>query len=101
MSLNNNEIYELRQNYKIIDVDYLDHDIINLKMMNDDKKEVVNKMVNYYLNQDEKFIYKITDYLCNDKEKICICNIQADTLRKSYGDNYKQQNKYISWYKDD
>ena len=57
-------------------------------------------MVEFYLNDKDKEIYKKTDYLCNEKEKLCICNTHADDFRKIYdGINYKQNIKYISWCK--
>lgn len=53
-------------------------------------------MSKYYLNHEDKAIYKKTDYLCNEKEKICICNIHADDFRRIYdGINYKKDDKYI------
>jgi len=49
---------------------------------------------------DEKVIYQKTDYLCSEKERICVCNFHAEDFRKIYsGINYKQGNKYISWIK--
>lgn len=39
-------------------------------------------MLNYYLNHKDKPIYKKTDYLCNEKEKLCICNIHAEDFEK-------------------
>ena len=95
------------ENYKVIEVTWLDAIQVNYKMFNDDyfensscKKEMVKEMLNYYLNHQDKAIYKKTDYLCNKKEKICICNIHADDLRKIYeGNNYDKPSKYISWYK--
>lgn len=57
-------------------------------------------LVYFYLNDKDKEIYKKTDYLCNEKEKLCICNTHADDFRKIYdGINYKQNIKYISWCK--
>jgi hypothetical protein len=65
------------------------------------KKEVVNNMLEYYLNDKDEHnihIYKMTDYLCNDKERVCICNTHADDFRKIYqGVNYNKNKKYISW----
>ena len=106
-SLNDEEIQNIRKNYKVIDVDWLDHTLVNSKMFNDDyfvkspkKKEVVNNMLEHYLNDkdDNTHIYKITDYLCNQRERICICNTQASDFRKLYeGINYRKETKYISW----
>jgi hypothetical protein len=105
--LDNNEITHIRTNYKVVDVDWLDAIKVKYKIFGDDyfkksplKTYVINNMVDFYLNDKDKEIYKKTDYLCNEKEKICICNIHADDFRKIYdGINYKQNIKYISWCK--
>jgi hypothetical protein len=104
-SINPEEIKEIRKNYKIIDVDWLSSDKVNYQMFGDDyfnsnseKKQVVTDMLDYYLSHPDKPIYKKTDYLCNEKEKICICNTHAHDFRKIYdGINYKPENNYISW----
>ena len=109
-SLNEEEIQRIRKDYKVIDIDWLDSILVNSKMFNDEyfiklpkKKEVINKMLEHYLNDKDKYnkhIYKITDYLCNEKEKICICNTHAEDFRKIYeGINYRQNIKFISWCK--
>ena len=97
---------DLRNNYKIINVDYLDPDLVHAKMYDNNsfvlprKKVFINNMLDYYLNHNDKEIYKITDYLCNEKEKVCICNTHAEDFRKIYdGVNYKPNKKYISWFK--
>ena len=104
LSINNEGINEIRKNYKIIDVDWLDPILVNSKIFNDkyfqkpEKTEAVDNMLNYYLNHPDKKIYKKTDYLCNKKEKICICNTNAEDFRKIYDQhNYKKDEKYISW----
>ena len=95
----------LRNTYKIIDVDYLDPILVRSKMFGDNfftlspKKDIVNNMLEYYFNHKDKPIYKKTDYLCNKKEKVCICNTHAADFRKIYdGINYKPKDKYISWF---
>ncbi len=106
-SLDNDQIQDIRKNYKVLDVDWLDSTLVNYVMFNDEyfekslkKKEVINNMLDYYLNDKDKDIYKKTDYLCNQREKICICNTHAEDLRKIYeGINYKPSQKYISWCK--
>jgi hypothetical protein len=106
-SLNNDEIKHIRTYYKVVDVDWLDASKVNYQIFDDEyfkkspqKNYVINNMVDFYLNDKDKGIYKKTDYLCNEKEKICICNIHADDFRKIYdGINYKQNKKYISWCK--
>ena len=105
--LSNDQLNNIKEKYKVIEVPWLDSTQVNYKMFNDNyfensssKKEMVEEMLNYYLNHQDKDIYKKTDYLCNKKEKICICNIHANDLRKIYeGINYDKQSKYISWYK--
>lgn len=106
-TLSNNEINEIRQNYKVIDVDWLDPVLVNSKMFSDEyfnygdgKKEIVNDMLKYYFDSKDKPIYKKTDYLCNRREKICICNTHAHDFRKIYdGINYKKEDNFISWIK--
>jgi hypothetical protein len=101
------KILYLKNNYKIIEVDYLESTLVQSKMFGDNyfkllpqKKDIVNNMLDYYLYHTDKAIYKKTDYSCNTKEKICICNTHADDFRKIYdGINYKSNEKYISWFK--
>jgi hypothetical protein len=107
-SLDEETIKYIRNKYYVIDVDWLDRTLVNSKMFNNEyfefssKKESVNKMLDYYLNDKDKIIYKKTDYLCNEREKICICNTHANDFRKIYnGINYKPNKKYISWCKKD
>lgn len=100
-------IVYLRNNYKIIDVDYLNPMLVTSKIFNDKyfkqsphKIDIVNNMLNYYFNHSDRPIYEKTEYLCNEKQKICICNTHADDLRKIYdGIHYESNKKYISWYK--
>jgi hypothetical protein len=106
-TLNDNEIKHLRTDYKVVYVDWLESSVVKFKIFDDDyfikspqKKYLINNMVEFYLNDKDKEIYKKTDYLCNEKEKLCICNTHADDFRKIYdGINYKQNIKYISWCK--
>lgn len=105
--INEENISYLRNNYKIIDVDYLDTSLVYSKMFCDNyfkllpqKKDIINDMLDYYINHNDRAIYKKTNYLCNEKEKICICNTHANDFRKIYdGINYKPNEKYISWFK--
>ena len=107
-SLDKENILYLRNNYKIIEVDYLDPILVRSKIFGDNffellpqKKDIVNNMLDYYLNHKDRSIYKKTDYLCNAKEKVCICNTHAADFRKIYdGINYNSNDKYISWFKD-
>jgi len=101
-NIDEEKISYLRNNYKIIDVDYLHPTLVHSKIFADEaftsKQKIVNDMLNYYLKHADKEIYQKTNYLCNEKEKICICNNHANDLRKIYdGINYKPDEKYISF----
>jgi hypothetical protein len=105
-SLDENQIQYIRENYKVIDVDWLDKIQVNSKMINNEyfekspKKEIINNMLEYYLNDKDTNIYKKTEYLCYEREKVCICNTHAADFRKTYeGINYIENIKYISWCK--
>jgi hypothetical protein len=106
-TLDDSQIQHIRKNYKVIDINWLDAVEVHSKMFNDDyfkklpeKEQVINNMLEYYLNNKYKQIYRSTDYLCDTKEEICICNTHADDFRKIYqGINYKQNIKYVSWCK--
>ena len=105
LRLNQDEIKNLRKNYKIIDVICLNRNMVEYAMFGDEyfeenknKKQIVIDMIDYYLNHKDKNSYKMTDYLCNRNENICICNLYAEENRKIFsGNNYKKDNKYISW----
>jgi len=76
--------------------------IVDDKYFNTSPKKtgIVNNMVHYYLSHKDKIAYQHTDYLCNEKEKLCICNIHAEELRKGYDKiNNTQRQKYVSWIK--
>lgn len=112
--LKNNQINEIREQYKVIDVDWLSIDNVHYQMFGDKyfdnsknsdnsktKEEIINSMLVYYLNRQDRAIYKKTDYLCDEREKICICNTHAEDFRKIYnGINYKEGDKYISWFRE-
>jgi hypothetical protein len=104
-SLDDEKIADLKNNYTIIEVDYLDPILVHYKMINkpfsrkSEKKDVLNKMLKYYLQHNDKEIYKKTDYLCDETEKVCICNTHAEDFRRIYdGIHYKPNDKYISWF---
>lgn len=100
---------KIRDFYKIIDVNWLDPTLVKSKIIVDDgdyfkyrpkKEEILNNMLKYYLNHKDAGIYKKTEYLCNKKEEICICNLHADEFRKIYDEhNYSPGEKYISWFR--
>lgn len=104
-SLSDSKIEQIRESYKVIDIPYLDPIKVKYTMFadkyfenNPGKEEIINNMLDFYLSHKDKPIYKKTDYLCNEKEKICICNTHAEDFRKIYDEqNYKPGKKYISW----
>jgi hypothetical protein len=105
--LEDENIHYLGNNYKIIEFEYLDPLLIKSKMSMDNyfqlfplKKKIVNNMVDYYITHRDKEILKKINYLCNEKEKICICNMNANEFRKIYdGIHYEPNSKYICWIK--
>ena len=105
-SLNNKQLEDIRSNYKIIEVPYLNPIIVRSAIFEDNyfiksplKTDIINNMLDYYLKHPDKHIYQKTDYLCNEKERICICNIHAKDFRIIYDNiNFKKEDKYISWF---
>ena len=98
---------DLRKKYKIIDVDWFDKIQVSSAIFGDEyfnlrpkKIKVVDDMVEYFETHKDKSIYtKKTNYLCDIKEEICICNVHANDFRKIYdGTNYSEE-KYIAWVK--
>ena len=82
-------------NFKIIMVDDLDPVLIRAKMLEDPdlidcclmpnhKFDLMNEMIDYYLNHKDVEIYKQTKYLCNVTTNICICNLNATHVLKEY-----------------
>jgi len=101
--ISNNEVLEIRKNYKIVNINLAeDKPFENLVFDSEsNEKNIVSEMLNYYLYHKDKEIYKKTDYLCNKKEKLCICNTNAFILReinKKDNDN-NESYVYISWIK--
>lgn len=103
-TLNNEEIEKIRKNYDIIDVDYLDPilTMYNARWINklDEKRlNITKELLDYHLEEKNAKIYEKTNYLCNRKERICICNTHANDLRKIFdGINYKEET-YVNWIK--
>ena len=88
-SLSDSKIEQIRESYKVIDVPHLDPIKVRDTMFADiyfeihpRKEEIINNMLDFYLSHKNKPMYKKTDYLCNEKEKICICNTHAEDFRK-------------------
>ena len=114
-STTDTEIANIKTDYKVIKVDWFNEELINYEMFADEyfnintkinpqkkqKKQVVIDMVKYYQNhKDSEILTKQTDSLCNRKERVCICNVNADNFRKIYNRvNYKADDKFISWIK--
>ena len=110
--LKNHEISKIREQYDVIDVAWLSIDNVHYQMGGDKyfdksnsdnsktKEEIINSMLVYYLTCQDRAIYKKTDYLCNEREKFCICNTHADDFRKIYNENYKEGDKFISWFRE-
>jgi len=106
-SLTIDEIQKIKQNYKIININYFNTDVIKFKIITDEyfeknpnKTKMVNNMINFYIKSKNIEKYKKTNYLCNENEKICICNIYADNFKRIYdGSNYDKNTKYVSWIK--
>ena len=74
-SINDDKIKYIKENYTIINVDWIDRDLVHENIVknkyfiaNPAKIEIVNDMLNYYLTRNNKYIYqKKTDLLCNEK----------------------------------
>lgn len=106
-TLNPDVIVDIRERYKIVDVDWFDRIQVNSTIFADEyfnskpnKKKVLNDMVEHFLTDKDKHIYeKKTNYLCNRKEQLCICNTHANDFRKIYdGINYRDET-YVAWVK--
>jgi hypothetical protein len=101
------EIKKIRETYKVIDVPLLYTEEVRYQMFGDkyfennpEKEKIVDDMLDYYLKNKCREIYRKTDFLCNEKEKICICSKHAEDLRRIYDEkNYKPGVKFISWIK--
>jgi hypothetical protein len=105
-SIKDDEIKYIKENYTIINVNLIARDLVhenisknNFFIENPEKIEIVNDMLDYYLTRNDKYIYQNkTELLCNEKQRICMCNIYAADYRKILeGINYKKDKKYISW----
>jgi len=103
--LTNETQQKINEVYKVINVHWLEPNLVKCKMEEDnyftklpEKKEIVNSMLKYYYNHENSSVYERTDFLCNEKEKVCICNVNADDFRRVYDRfNYKPNVKFISW----
>jgi len=103
-ALSDLEIASLKSSYKMIEVPSFDYYQINVKMFGDEylettmnQKVVMDRMLFYYMRHHDVDLFKRTDYICNEKEKICICNTGAEELRILNGGT-KNNQKFISWF---
>ena len=104
--LTNETQEKINKIFKVINVHWLEPNLVKTKMAEDEyftklpeKKETVNNMLKYYYNHENSGLYERTDFLCSEKDKVCICNVNADDFRRVYDRfNYKPNEKYISWF---
>ena len=96
---------DIEKNYKMVELFCLNLDILNQTIQNDpffedspQKKSMLIKMATFYLNHNDLNIFKKTDYFCNEKHKICICNKSAQNYRDlCKSEKYNNNKKYVSW----
>ena len=95
----------IRSHYKIVDVDWLDIFNVQLKLydMGDSvlprQSAAARAITRFCLKDQNKSVYKKTDYICNEKERICICNTHAEDFRRIYdGSSYIAGKKFIAWF---
>lgn len=102
--LSSQDITTIRTEFNILEVPFLTLDTINNELIantkfNNNEKDTIKIMANYYFTHKNKRVYKTTDYLCDLQTKICICNKNAEILRKLCNStNYKIGETYISWH---
>lgn len=106
-TLKQEDIDDLRTRYKIINVNWFDKIQVKSSIFADEyfnsqpeKIKVIDDMIEHFETHKDKSIYKKkTNYLCNKKEKICVCNIHANDFRKIYdGINYSEE-QCVAWIK--
>lgn len=104
-SIINNVLYDdkLIKDYRIVEIDIMDKRLlVNSEIFFEKNRiirENVSNMLDYYLNHSNNVGYEMTDYFCDKKAKLCICNIYAENFRKIYmSDDYNKGKKYISWF---
>lgn len=114
-STNNNNssdyVKDLRDKYKVIDVDYfvpessikkkeMEIIVTDSKMLYKPEPTMVFDMMDFCFKNDTERYYQKIDYVCNEKERVCICNTHADDFRKIYdGKNYKEGIVNVIWVK--
>lgn len=107
-----NEIFDEDQskkikNYKIINISWFDETNVNCIMGSDyyfkknpHKRDVIFDMVHFILTDKNNYIYN-SNYICNEKEQICMYNDFINTLKKSEKNKYKNLKNHlnIAWIK--
>jgi hypothetical protein len=100
-SLGDSDLLKIKE-YKIIEIPSFDHYQVNSKIFGNEyletslnQKKVVDSMLFYYMRHKDVDLYKRTDYICNEQEKICLCNTRAEELRRLFGATGP---KCISWF---
>ena len=106
-TLNSDELSHIKNTYKIIEINWFGKTQVRSAIFNDNyfnsnphKIIVLEDMVEHFFSHVDKTIYvKKTNYLCNRKERLCICNVHANDFRKIYdGINYNDE-IYCAWVK--
>jgi hypothetical protein len=97
--LSDSELTLLNKEYKIIEVPSFDYYQISSKLFGNEYFDTTfnqKKVVDSMLQHQDVDLFKRTDFICNEKEKICICNNGAEDLRKLLSDHKSQ--KFIKWF---
>ena len=95
----------IKSNNQIISVNWnnfnLDSILFHNPTLDSNEVKSINKMLQLYSTHKDKDIYKIqTDLICDEQNRICICNEDAYKFRQIYqGKNYDKTTKYINWIK--
>jgi len=110
--LTQKQVQDIKTNYKVIEVPYFEPNIIKYVICEDkyftsnpEKEQTIMFMLDYYLSNPNcttnKQIILKTDFICCEKERICLCNTNADNLRKTYdGENYVPNHTFVSWFRE-
>lgn len=102
--LSDQDLVTIRNEFNILHVPFLtidtvNHELISNKQFNNTEKNTIKNMSNYYFTHKNKHIHKTTDYLCDMQTKVCICNKNAENLRKLTNKaKYNIGETYVSWY---
>jgi len=108
-TLSHTEVNELRCNYDIFYIDWLDRSQIITAMQTNhsilsntaQKQRVLQNMMDYYVNRTDTRVYDMTDYICDETSRMCICNTHADDFKKIYDksqNEFRTSKTYVSWF---